>query len=46
MAEKSALYFEAGAQEVWLCALDGKIEFYTPEPSAQSAICSEFPSQI
>ena len=46
MAEKSALYFEAGAQEVWLCGLDGKIAFYTPEPSAQSAICSEFPSQI
>ena len=46
MAEKSALYFEAGAHEVWLCGLDGKIAFYTPEPSAQSAICSEFPSQI
>jgi hypothetical protein len=46
MAEKCALYFEAGAQEVWLCGLDGKIAFYTPEPSAQSAIFSEFPSQI
>lgn len=46
MAEKRALYFEAGAREVWLCALDGKITFYTPEPCAQSAICSEFPSQI
>jgi len=38
--------FEAGAQEVWLCGLDGKIAFNTPDPSAQSAICSEFPSQI
>jgi len=46
MAEKSALYFEAGAQEVWLCALDGKIAFYTPDPGIQSAICREFPSQI
>ena len=46
MAEKRALYFEAGAQEVWLCALDGKITFYTPDPSIQSATCREFPSQI
>jgi len=46
MAEKRALYFEAGAQEVWLCALDGKIAFYTPDPGIQSAICREFPSQI
>ena len=46
MAEKCALYLEAGAQDVWLCGLDGKIAFYTPDPSTQSAICSEFPSQI
>jgi Uma2 family endonuclease len=46
MAEKCAIYFEAGAQEVWLCGLDGKIVFYTPEPSAQSAFCSEFPGQV
>ena len=24
MEEKRALYFEAGAQEVWICGLDGK----------------------
>jgi Uma2 family endonuclease len=46
MAEKRALYFEAGAQEVWLCGLDGKIAFYTPETSAQSGICRDFPSRI
>ena len=46
MAEKRALYFEAGAQEVWLCGLDGKMAFYTPESSAQSGICRDFPSQI
>jgi Uma2 family endonuclease len=46
MAEKRALYFDAGAQEVWLCEFDGKIAFYMPDPSDQSAICSEFPSQI
>ena len=46
MAEKRALYLEAGAQEVWLCGLDGKIAFYTPGPSAQSAICIGFPGKI
>jgi len=46
MAEKGALYFEAGAHEVWLCGVDGKIAFYMPEPSAQSAICDGFPSEI
>ena len=46
MAEKRLLYLEAGAQEVWLCGLDGKITFYTPAPSAQSVICPHFPTQI
>jgi Uma2 family endonuclease len=46
MAEKSALYFDAGAREVWLCGLDGKIAFYTPEPAPQSTICPEFPNEI
>ena len=46
MTEKRALYFEAGAREVWLCELDGKMAFYTPEPAAQSSICREFPSRL
>jgi len=46
MAEKRVLYFEAGAQEVWLCGLDGKIAFFTPEPAGQSAISNGFPSKI
>jgi Uma2 family endonuclease len=46
MAEKCGLYFEAGAHEVWLCGLDGKITFYIPNQSPQSAICREFPGQI
>ena len=46
MGERSTLYFEAGAQEVWLCGLDGKIAFYTPAPSSQSVLCNEFPSEI
>ena len=28
MAEKRTLYFEAGAREVWLCELDGRLHFY------------------
>jgi Uma2 family endonuclease len=46
MAEKRALYLEAGAREVWLCGLDGKVAFYTPDCSAQSAICNRFSGQI
>ena len=46
MEEKRALYFEAGAHEVWLCGLDGKMEFYTPELAAASRLCPAFPSQL
>ena len=46
MAEKRALYFEAGALEVWLCGLDGKVEFYTLALSASSTLCPGFPSVI
>jgi hypothetical protein len=41
MNEKRDLYFEAGAQEVWLCGLDGKMEFYTPDLSAASRLYLE-----
>ena len=27
MEEKMALYFEAGAHEVWICGLDGNLRF-------------------
>jgi Uma2 family endonuclease len=46
MNEKRALYFEAGAHEVWLCGLDGKMEFYTPDLAAASRLCPAFPSQL
>jgi Uma2 family endonuclease len=46
MEEKMALYFEAGAHEVWLCGRDGKMEFYTPELSAVSRLCPLFPGQL
>jgi hypothetical protein len=28
IAEKRAFYFEAGAKEVWLCDMDGRMSFY------------------
>jgi Uma2 family endonuclease len=46
MDEKRALYFEAGAHEVWLCGLDGKMEFYTPGLAAVSRLCPLFPGQL
>ena len=49
IAEKIALYFEAGAQEVWTCDLDGTMEFHfstPPEVRQVSEICPKFPSVI
>ena len=49
IAEKIALYFEAGAQEVWTCDQDGTLElnFSTPPEVRQaSEICPKFPSVI
>lgn len=50
MAEKKALYFDAGASEVWLCQVDGTLEFFTttaPESKlTHSTICPDFPSLI
>lgn len=47
MAEKSALYFAAGAKEVWLCTPDGSMTFSTPAgPMPHSRLCPDFPRQI
>jgi Uma2 family endonuclease len=47
MAEKRALYFEAGAREVWICELDGRMSFYSRgELIGSSEICSRFPKQL
>lgn len=47
IAEKRALYFEAGANEVWICELDGRMNFYCRgELTQSSVICSQFPKQI
>lgn len=47
MDEKRALYFEAGALEVWICAEDGGMTFYGPVGGLPcSALCPEFPARV
>jgi Uma2 family endonuclease len=49
IGEKTALYFEAGAQEVWTCDQDGALEFHfstPPKVRRGSHICPEFPPVI
>ncbi|MGI9115782.1 MAG: Uma2 family endonuclease [Chthoniobacterales bacterium] len=49
MAEKKALYFAAGAAEVWFCQPDGGMVFFNSASSAgerNSRLCSQFPAQI
>src|ERR1043166_1875533 len=46
MREKMALYFDAGAQEVWLCSGSGAMRFFQSgdeRPSRASSICPKFP---
>lgn len=49
IAEKTALYFEAGAREVWLCSPKGRMTYF-PAPnepaSPSSRICPQYPRQI
>lgn len=47
--EKRALYFDAGAREVWLCAASGTLSFFGPKtarPLRASTLCPEFPHRI
>ena len=50
MKQKKQLYFEAGAEEVWLCHNDGRMEFFSrlePETSKSvSQICPDFPTDL
>lgn len=47
MAEKRALYFEAGAREVWICELDRRMSFYCGGDLCEdSELCSRFPKQL
>jgi Uma2 family endonuclease len=48
--EKTELYFDAGAREVWLCAPEnGKMTFLAatgPAPMRASRLCPRFPEQM
>jgi Uma2 family endonuclease len=48
--EKRALYFDAGAGEVWICDLDGSIAFFASpdhrQPRSTSVVCASFPARI
>lgn len=47
MAEKSALYFEAGAKEVWLCNENGNLSFFNNAGQLeQSLLVANFPKLI
>jgi hypothetical protein len=47
--EKMALYFDAGAREVWLCAKGGAMSSFTAGgalPVRGSKLCPQFPRQV
>jgi len=50
MLEKMTLYYAKGAQEVWLCDEEGRLEFFTassaPHPVPISVLCQAFPLRI
>ena len=50
MEEKKTLYFEAGAEEFWICDLEGKMSFFRKgdpkHPRAQSSLALDFPGQV
>ena len=45
--EKRGLYLEGGAQEVWVCGLDGEMSFFSAAGKLErSALCPKFPVKI
>lgn len=49
MEEKKALYFAAGASEVWFCDAAGRMNFFCEPASVGeniSSVCEAFPGQI
>jgi Uma2 family endonuclease len=48
ITEKRALYFDAGAREVWICDRDGSITFFNaPDSTAPaSSLCPAFPKLV
>jgi Uma2 family endonuclease len=46
---KKALYFESGADEVWICDLQGRMIFFlkdAPETPGPSHLCPKFPDKL
>jgi Uma2 family endonuclease len=49
MREKMALYFDAGAREVWLCGASGEMRFMARDANRQlkvSRLCPKFPKRV
>lgn len=49
ISEKMALYFDAGAVEVWLCSVQGDIQFFLSAdaaPMQASRLCAQFPARV
>lgn len=47
MLEKKDLYFAAGAEEVWVCDIQGKMKFYHRQGElSKSLLVPEFPLEI
>jgi Uma2 family endonuclease len=49
LREKAALYFDAGAQEVWICSQDGAMTFLRAgdnTPLEKSGLFPDFPAHI
>lgn len=49
MRERMVLYFDAGAQEVWLCAASGEMRFIARDasrPLKGSGLCPKFPKRV
>lgn len=44
---RKRLYFEKGAEEFWLCDLNGEVSFFDPAGEIpQSKLCQAFPKQV
>jgi Uma2 family endonuclease len=47
MAAKRALYFEAGAEEVWICDADGTMHVYDASGELDTSRCApNFPARV
>ena len=45
--EKRAFYFARGAEEFWLCDVEGRLTFFTPDGSVDRSLqCPEFPRTL